>query len=94
MGVIVILSSFKFPFIHDNIVLEPSNNKSISTYYFCSGLEYLIQVFTLLSEAEDGYVLHELEASAFIPYLVNKMGDPKVCTTRIHLLPQMAKHII
>jgi len=41
------------------------------------GLEYLIQVFTLLSEAEDGYVLHELEASAFIPYLVNKMGDPK-----------------
>jgi len=41
------------------------------------GLEYLIQVFSLLSEVEDGYVLHELEASAFIPYLVNKMGDPK-----------------
>ena len=46
----------------------------LSTYL---GLEYLVVVFTLLSEVEEGYMLHELEAGAFIPYLINKMGDPK-----------------
>ena len=42
------------------------------------GLEYLCQVFGILAEYEEGYMLHELEASAFLPYLINKMGDPKV----------------
>ena len=41
------------------------------------GLEYLNTVFTVLVECEDGYSLHDLEATAFIPYLVIKVGDPK-----------------
>ena len=41
------------------------------------GLEYLTMVFTVLSEYEDGYNLHEIEATSFIPYLVIKIGDPK-----------------
>ena len=41
------------------------------------GLEYLTMVFTVLSECDDGYSLHEIEATSFIPYLVNKIGDPK-----------------
>uniref|UniRef100_A0A0K2TDH6 Cytoskeleton associated protein 5 [Falco peregrinus] n=1 Tax=Lepeophtheirus salmonis TaxID=72036 RepID=A0A0K2TDH6_LEPSM len=39
------------------------------------GLDYLKSVFKML--AEDSYVLHEIEATSFIPYLVNKVGDPK-----------------
>ena len=38
-------------------------------------LEYLNGVFTTL--ADDSYSLHEIEAVSFIPYLVNKVGDPK-----------------
>merc|ERR1719239_343165 len=41
------------------------------------GLEYLVQVFQELTESEDGYMLHEIEANSFLPYLINKMGDPK-----------------
>ena len=41
------------------------------------GLEYLTMVFTVLSEYDDGYNLHEIEATSFIPYLVIKIGDPK-----------------
>merc|ERR1719187_320244 len=41
------------------------------------GLEYLTRVFTVLSEYDDGYNLHEIEATSFIPYLVIKIGDPK-----------------
>jgi hypothetical protein len=39
------------------------------------GLDYLNSLFTVLSE--DQYHLHEYEASSFIPYLINKVGDPK-----------------
>lgn len=39
------------------------------------GLEYLQSVFTML--IEDGYMMHESEAAAFIPYLILKVGDPK-----------------
>ena len=39
------------------------------------GLSYLLEAFTLLSE--DSYQMHEIEAVSFIPYLVNKVGDPK-----------------
>jgi len=41
------------------------------------GLEYLTMVFNVLSECDDGYSLHEIEATSFIPYLVIKIGDPK-----------------
>lgn len=41
------------------------------------GLEYLNMVFNVLSDYDDGYSLHELEATSFIPYLVIKIGDPK-----------------
>ena len=41
------------------------------------GLEYLNKVFEVLSDYDDGYSLHELEATSFIPYLVIKIGDPK-----------------
>ena len=41
------------------------------------GLEYLNCVFTVLSECEEGYSLHDIEATSFIPYLVQKIGDPK-----------------
>merc|ERR1719228_813901 len=41
------------------------------------GLEYLTLLFTVLSESDDGYNLHEIEATSFIPYLVIKIGDPK-----------------
>merc|ERR1719195_2478662 len=41
------------------------------------GLEYLNCVFTVLSECEEGYNLHDIEATSFIPYLVQKIGDPK-----------------
>jgi len=41
------------------------------------GLEYLNTVFTILVDSEDGYNLHDIEAISFIPYLINKMGDPK-----------------
>jgi len=58
------------------------------------GLEYLVVVFTLLSEVEEGYMLHELEAGAFIPYLINKMGDPKdnirgCCRSILRLICQL-----
>ena len=38
-------------------------------------LEYLNDVFSAL--ADDSYSLHDIEAVSFIPYLVNKVGDPK-----------------
>lgn len=38
-------------------------------------LEYLNKVFALLSESS--YSLHDIEAVSFIPYLINKVGDPK-----------------
>jgi len=38
-------------------------------------LEYLNEVFGVL--AANGYNMHDLEASSFVPYLVNKVGDPK-----------------
>lgn len=38
-------------------------------------LEYLNEVFAAL--AEESYSLHDIEAVSFIPYLVNKVGDPK-----------------
>ena len=41
------------------------------------GLEYLTMVFNILAECDDGYSLHEIEATSFIPYLVIKVGDPK-----------------
>ncbi|XP_064635641.1 cytoskeleton-associated protein 5-like isoform X2 [Lineus longissimus] len=39
------------------------------------GLVYLETVFTML--AEEDYHVTDLEANSFIPYLVNKVGDPK-----------------
>jgi hypothetical protein len=36
-------------------------------------LEYAQSLFGLLDEKE--YHLHDLEASAFVPYLINKVGD-------------------
>eukprot|EP00095_Tigriopus_kingsejongensis_P001503 maker-scaffold1086_size63525-snap-gene-0.14 protein:Tk01503 transcript:maker-scaffold1086_size63525-snap-gene-0.14-mRNA-1 annotation:"microtubule associated protein" len=39
------------------------------------GLEYLNKVFALLSETS--YNIHDIEAMSFIPYLINKVGDPK-----------------
>merc|ERR1719220_2154479 len=41
------------------------------------GLEYLTLLFTVLTESDDGYNLHEIEATSFIPYLIIKIGDPK-----------------
>jgi cytoskeleton-associated protein 5 len=38
-------------------------------------LDYLRDVFTMLSS--ESYSLHDTEASSFVPYLVNKVGDPK-----------------
>ena len=38
-------------------------------------LEYLNRVFTLLVSNE--YHLHDIEAVSFVPYLINKVGDPK-----------------
>ena len=38
-------------------------------------LDYLLEVFTAL--ANESYHLHEIEGSSFIPYLINKSGDPK-----------------
>ena len=38
-------------------------------------LEYLNDVFAAL--ADDGYSMNDIEATSFIPYLVNKVGDPK-----------------
>ena len=39
------------------------------------GLEYLNVVFSMLTE--DEYHLHDIEAVSFIPFLINKVGDPK-----------------
>lgn len=39
------------------------------------GLEYLQSVFATL--IEEGFMMHESEAAAFIPYLILKVGDPK-----------------
>ena len=41
------------------------------------GLEYLTMVFSVLTECDDGYNLHDIEANSFLPYLVTKVGDPK-----------------
>merc|ERR1719491_1183734 len=38
-------------------------------------LDYLNVAFTTL--ADDSYSLHDIEAVSFIPYLINKVGDPK-----------------
>merc|ERR1712223_807197 len=38
-------------------------------------LDYINQIFTVL--AEESYSLHDIEAVSFIPYLINKVGDPK-----------------
>ena len=38
-------------------------------------LEYLNDVFAVL--ADDSYSMNDIEAVSFIPYLVNKVGDPK-----------------
>ena len=38
-------------------------------------LDYINQIFTVLSE--ESYSLHDIEAVSFIPYLINKVGDPK-----------------
>ncbi len=38
-------------------------------------LAYLQEVFSLLADAD--YHMHETEAVSFVPYLVNKVGDPK-----------------
>ena len=38
-------------------------------------LDYLNIAFTTL--ADDSYSLHDIEAVSFIPYLINKVGDPK-----------------
>ena len=35
------------------------------------GLEYL----TVLSDCDDGYNLHEIEATSFIPYIITKIGN-------------------
>ena len=51
---------------------------NLSIYLSIVGLEYLSQVFQVLSEQEEVYPLHEIEAASFLPYLINKMGDPKV----------------
>ena len=48
--------------------------KSMLIFQF-SGLEYLLDVFSTL--AEENYVLADLEVSSFVPYLINKIGDPK-----------------
>jgi len=55
------------------------------------GLEYLTLLFTVLSECDDGYNLHEIEATSFIPYIITKIGDPKdqiraSCKTILKLL--------
>ncbi|KAF2350520.1 CLASP N-terminal domain [Trinorchestia longiramus] len=39
------------------------------------GMDYLTSVFTCLSE--DGYRLMEFEAYSFLPFIVQKFGDPK-----------------
>lgn len=41
------------------------------------GLEYLTLVFCVLSESDESYNLHDIEASSFIPYLITKIGDGK-----------------
>ena len=38
-------------------------------------LDYINEVFTIL--ADESYNLHDIEAASFIPFLVNKVGDPK-----------------
>ncbi|CAB4067589.1 CKAP5 [Lepeophtheirus salmonis] len=44
-------------------------------------LDLILKWFTLrffeTNPTEDSYVLHEIEATSFVPYLVNKVGDPK-----------------
>ncbi|XP_026810117.1 LOW QUALITY PROTEIN: protein mini spindles-like [Rhopalosiphum maidis] len=39
------------------------------------GLEYLQHIFNILVSQK--YILHDTEASSFIPYLIKKLGDPK-----------------
>uniref|UniRef100_A0A5K3F5B7 Cytoskeleton-associated protein 5 n=1 Tax=Mesocestoides corti TaxID=53468 RepID=A0A5K3F5B7_MESCO len=46
-----------------------------SPAFLSRGLEYLLKVFTRMSDME--HQLPEYEASAFLPYLVMKVGDPK-----------------
>lgn len=51
-------------------------------------LDYLQVVFSTLA-AED-YHLQEIEAVSFIPYIVNKVGDPKDNIRRdVHIILQM-----
>ena len=49
------------------------NKQSVNS----KSLQYLRTMLTVLLECHGGYMLHDLEAAAFIPYLVIKVGDPK-----------------
>ena len=49
------------------------NRQSVNS----KSLQYLRTMLTVLLECQGGYILHDLEAAAFIPYLVMKVGDPK-----------------
>ena len=49
-----------------------------NTTVLLKALEYLQSLFTCLTEQE--YHLHELEASAFLPYLINKVGIEYILT--------------
>jgi cytoskeleton-associated protein 5 len=40
-------------------------------------LEYLSNVFEVLSDQGQGYSMSDVEATAFIPYLVTKLGESK-----------------
>lgn len=46
-----------------------------SPAFLARGLEYLLKVFTRMSDGEQQ--INECEASAFLPYLVMKAGDAK-----------------
>ena len=58
------------------------------------GLEYLTLVFSVLSESDESYSIHDIEATSFIPYLLIKLGDSKdqvrnSCKTIIKTLCQL-----
>jgi cytoskeleton-associated protein 5 len=55
-------------------------------------MDYLGQVFQLLSE--DEYVMADIEASAFVPYLLLKIGDPKdTVRASVHHIVQILVHV-
>ena len=49
------------------------NRQSVNS----KSLQYLRTMLTVLIECQGGYMLHDMEAAAFIPHLVMKVGDPK-----------------